>query len=126
VAQRLVRRICAQCAEPYTPDADALRLEFGISLDEVRGATFLRGRGCDACRNTGYKGRIALYEILPFTPEIKDLTVQRHNALVIKEAALRQGMRSLRASGWRRVTAGQTTVEEVLRVTADAEVLAPE
>lgn len=123
IAQRLVRRNCSVCAEPYSPEAEVVREEFGIDLSTVNGATFLRGRGCDACRNTGYKGRVALYEILPFTPEIKTLTVQRSNALDIKDAALRQGMRTLRSSGWYRATNGVTTLEEVLRVTADAEVL---
>jgi type II secretory ATPase GspE/PulE/Tfp pilus assembly ATPase PilB-like protein len=123
IAQRLVRRNCSVCSKPYAPEAEVVREEFGIDLSTVTGAQFLRGDGCDACRNTGYRGRVALYEILPFTPEIKTLTVQRSNALDIKDAALRQGMRTLRSSGWTRATAGMTTLEEVLRVTADAEVL---
>ncbi|MBI2431515.1 MAG: Flp pilus assembly complex ATPase component TadA [Candidatus Hydrogenedentes bacterium] len=124
VAQRLVRRICKYCAEPHHPDELLLQEEFGLSLEQVRGQQFMRGRGCDACRHTGYKGRVAVYEMLPFTNEIKYLTVQRATALDIKQKALDQGMRTLRNSGWRRVCAGETTLEEVLRVTADVESIA--
>ncbi|MBI3118532.1 MAG: Flp pilus assembly complex ATPase component TadA, partial [Candidatus Hydrogenedentes bacterium] len=80
VAQRLVRRICKYCAEPHHPDELLLQEEFGLSLEQVRGQQFMRGRGCDACRHTGYKGRVAVYEMLPFTNEIKYLTVQRATA----------------------------------------------
>ena len=123
VAQRLVRRICQDCAEPDQPDPVLLQEEFGVTPEHASHYTFMRGRGCDACRHTGYRGRIAVYEMLPFTQEIKQLTVQRTNALEIKQKALEQGMRTLRAAGWQRVCRGETTLDEVLRVTADAEAI---
>jgi type II secretory ATPase GspE/PulE/Tfp pilus assembly ATPase PilB-like protein len=123
IAQRLVRRICKHCCESVAPDPELLRIEFGVQGEKLSGANFLRGRGCEECRHTGYRGRIAIYEMMPFTERIKEMTVQRATALVIKKEALRQGMKTLRASGWQRVYAGETTVEEVLRVTADADTI---
>jgi type II secretory ATPase GspE/PulE/Tfp pilus assembly ATPase PilB-like protein len=123
IAQRLVRRVCTKCGHDIVPDLAVLKLEFGVSEADLAGAKFRLGDGCDHCRNTGYRGRAAIYEILPFTPEIKRLTVERATAIDIKDMALKQGMRTLRGSGWLRVMAGLTTIEEVLRVTADAEVL---
>ena len=123
VAQRLVRRICSECAQEVKPDLLVLQEEFGVAPGTQPDGKFLRGKGCEQCRHTGYRGRIAIYEILPFTNEVKELTVQRATALDIKRKALEQGMRTLRASGWARVQEGGTTVEEVLRVTADAEVI---
>lgn len=126
VAQRLVRKICTQCSEPYTPDADLLRLEFGYTGDGSSRLRFLRGRGCEACRHTGYRGRLAIYEMMAFTEKIKQMTVDRATAVQIKQEALRQGMKTLRASGWKRVCTGETTPEEVLRLTADADALSLE
>ncbi|MFM1921253.1 MAG: hypothetical protein RLZZ303_2887 [Candidatus Hydrogenedentota bacterium] len=123
IAQRLVRRICPKCSQPAPPDLEVLKLEFGVTEADLVDAKFLMGAGCDNCRNTGYRGRAAIYEIMPFTPEIKRLTVERKNSIEIKDLALAQGMKTLRKSGWLRVVAGMTTIEEVLRVTADAEVL---
>jgi type II secretion system protein E len=125
IAQRLVRQICSECSAPHTPETALLQEEFGLAPEDVDKIEFRHGPGCDACRQTGYKGRAAVYEILPFTNAIKELTVQNATSIAIKERALEEGMSSLRASGWRRVCEGKTTLEEVLRVTADAEVLAP-
>jgi len=126
IAQRLLRQNCDQCAVPTTYEDALLRAEFGPGADTVSEAAFRQGAGCAACRNTGYRGRSAIYEMLPFTPEIKHLTVERANSLEIKQVALKQGMRTLRQAGWLRVCDGRTTVEEVLRVTADADLLPPE
>lgn len=120
IAQRLVRRVCPQCSAPMQPDLVALEDEFAITQEEIAAANFQAGAGCDNCRGTGYRGRAAIYEIMPFTPEIKRLTVERATALDIKAKALEQGMKTLRRSGWLRIAAGLTTVDEVLRVTADA------
>ena len=125
IAQRLVRRVCPDCSEPFHPDAAEMLEEFGLTAGDTDKVDFRRGAKCDACRHTGYRGRAAIYEILPFTNEIKDLTVQRATSVEIRKIALEQGMRTLRASGWSRVCQGKTTVEEVLRVTADTEMLAP-
>ena len=81
----------------------------------------MRGKGCEQCRYTGYKGRLAIYEMLPFTEAIKDMTLQRVNAGIIKKEAMKRGMRTLRDAGWRRVYSGDTTAEEVLRLTADTD-----
>jgi type II secretory ATPase GspE/PulE/Tfp pilus assembly ATPase PilB-like protein len=123
IAQRLLRRVCASCARPDMPEARVLREEFGVELNASQAAAFRTGAGCDQCRHTGYRGRIAIYEMLAFSAGVKDLTVQRANALQIKRVALKEGMVTLRQSGWRRVCEGMSTVEEVLRVTADAEVM---
>ena len=121
IAQRLVRKVCPTCGAPYAPDPAVVREEFGIELTPALTAAMRAGKGCDDCRNTGYRGRLAIYEIMPFSVPIKELTNQRANALEIKRRALQEGMRTLRSSGWTRVLAGQTTVEEVMRVTADAD-----
>ncbi|MCK5861432.1 MAG: Flp pilus assembly complex ATPase component TadA [Candidatus Hydrogenedentes bacterium] len=121
VAQRLVRRICPHCAKPVEPDPALLRAEFGVSDSEIAGGQYRKGEGCEECLHTGYHGRIAIYEILPFTDRIKEMTVNRANAAEIKKEALLQGLRTLRASGWQRIHAGETTPEEVLRVTADSD-----
>ena len=126
VAQRLVRRTCKQCAEPYAPDLGLVRAEFGVSEAEAAKARFMKGRGCEACRHTGYRGRVAIYEMMSFTERIKQMTVERATALEIKQEALRLGMKTLRQSGWQRVAMGETTPEEVLRLTADADTLALE
>jgi type II secretory ATPase GspE/PulE/Tfp pilus assembly ATPase PilB-like protein len=123
IAQRLVRRVCTKCGTTVEPDLVLLRAEFGVEEGNLAGAQFRRGVGCDHCRNTGYRGRAAIYEIMPFTNEIKRLTVERATAIDIKDMALKQGMKTLRKSGWLRVLTGATTVDEVLRVTADAEML---
>ncbi|MCX5757227.1 MAG: ATPase, T2SS/T4P/T4SS family, partial [Candidatus Hydrogenedentes bacterium] len=122
VAQRLVRCVCVQCAEPYQPDASVLR-EFGVTLKGLENATFRRGRGCDACRHTGYRGRIAIYEILTFSGSVKEMTYHRSPASEIKRKGREQGMRTLRESGWQQVCRGRSTLEEVMRVTSDADVL---
>jgi type II secretory ATPase GspE/PulE/Tfp pilus assembly ATPase PilB-like protein len=123
IAQRLVRQICSECATSFEPDSLVLKEEFGLEKDALKDTNFRVGKGCDACRHTGYRGRVAIYEILPFTNEIKQLTVQRATSVDIKKLALSQGMGTLRSSGWNRVCMGHTTVEEVLRVTADVESL---
>ncbi|MDZ4860317.1 MAG: ATPase, T2SS/T4P/T4SS family [Candidatus Hydrogenedentes bacterium] len=120
LAQRLVRCICVHCAEPFTPSSTDYA-QLGKSPKDGEGATFRRGRGCDACRNTGYHGRIAIYELLPFTNEIKDMTIRREPSTHIKRRAMELGMRTLRSSGWQRVREGKTTFEEVVRVTAESD-----
>ncbi|MBI2885170.1 MAG: Flp pilus assembly complex ATPase component TadA [Candidatus Omnitrophica bacterium] len=112
IAQRLVRVICSKCKETYQPASHVLR---DTPLD---GATKLsRGTGCAACHQTGYKGRIGIFELLRVTEEIKNAIVAKQPAYVIREAARRGGMRTLREDGLAKVRAGVTTLEEVLRVT---------
>ena len=121
IAQRLVRRVCKHCGEPYTPAEEMLH-ELKAKGDEVNNATFRKGPGCEQCRHTGYAGRIAIAEILPFTQAIKELTVEREPSNKIKNKGRELGMKTLREAGWMRAQSGDTTVEEVLRVTADTDI----
>jgi type II secretory ATPase GspE/PulE/Tfp pilus assembly ATPase PilB-like protein len=121
IAQRLVRRLCPKCIEAFTPEPGLLD-QVRMPQEKAAGAKFRRARGCDACRNTGYRGRTAIYEILPFSDAIKELTVARAPSTHIKRKACELGMRTLRESGWQRICRGETTFEEVLRVTADSDI----
>jgi type IV pilus assembly protein PilB len=115
-AQRLVRRICVQCKEPLQIQAPAL-IEAGYSPDEAAKTTVQHGKGCATCNNTGYKGRVGLYEVMEINDELRELILVGASALEIKKKALEQGMITLRRSGLQKVAAGQTTMEEVLRET---------
>ena len=110
-AQRLVRRICPSCREEY-PIPQDLKAEFAT---EVK--TLWRGKGCPECMNTGYRGRIAIFELMVVTEEIKDLVTAQASVRLIKESAVASGMRTLRKDGLRKVAMGITTVDEVFRVT---------
>ena len=114
-AQRLVRRVCSFCAEPYTPPEDQL-FAFGIHPEDAAGATFMRGKGCDECKDRGYRGRMAIVELLHMDREIRDLVAQNAPADRIRQTALAQGMHTLKQSGLAKAMRGQTTVDEVLRV----------
>ncbi|MBM7507574.1 type IV pilus assembly protein PilB [Nocardioides salarius] len=115
VAQRLCRALCPRCREPYRPDPDELRrLRFAWPDDGPR--EIYRARGCAACSRTGYRGRMALHEVLPVTEEIERLAVRRAPTEDIGRAGREQGMTTLRDDGWTKVLAGRTTIEEVLRV----------
>ncbi len=116
IAQRLVRRICGACAEDYLPDPEVL-ISLGLPADVSGNLCFKRGRGCPACANTGYKGRFAIYEVMPVYDEIRALVFQRASTAEIKREAMLQGVASLRLSAINRLLDGMTTVEEVFRVT---------
>lgn len=108
----LVRKVCPHCAEPYDPPRALLGL-FGIK--DAEGATFRRGKGCYHCGNTGYLGRIGIFEVMPVTPEIQEAIVRRAHAQEISAIAQRQGvMNTLAQDAARKVRAGITTVEEAL------------
>jgi len=116
MAQRLVRTLCPACKEPYEPKPDQLPPDF--PLDEWRnGATLYRAAGCRACRHIGYRGRVGLFELMVTTDRIRQITHERESAWAVKKAAIEEGMRTLRQDGWRKVLAGRTTVDEVVRVT---------
>ncbi|MBT3300150.1 MAG: Flp pilus assembly complex ATPase component TadA [Candidatus Marinimicrobia bacterium] len=117
MAQRLVRRICKNCKEEYTPTAEELAL---IDLDpsKVKGV-FYRGKGCADCRNTGYHGRIAIFEMIPMGRDLRKLVFENANEDDIRQAALANGMVTLRESGISRVLDGTTSVEEILRSTVE-------
>ncbi len=114
IAQRLVRKICSNCSEPFQP-SETLVTSLGLPPDGDY--TFHRGKGCTACKQTGYRGRIGIYEVLLTNDQIRELVLQKAPATAIQAAARKNGMRTLREAGLRKVLQGLTTVEEVLRVT---------
>jgi general secretion pathway protein E/type IV pilus assembly protein PilB len=117
MAQRLVRTLCKSCCAPYEPTPEEIPSDF--PMDEVRekGITLFKNVGCRNCRGTGYAGRIGLYEFLEANDEIRQLVTERLPSNVVKQAAIRNGMRTLRQDGWKRVMSGQSTLAEVSRVT---------
>ncbi len=114
VAQRLVRRICENCKEPYKP-SPAILEELGISQEKER--RFYRGVGCEECKNTGYKGRMGIYEIMSMDETLRELTLKQASSDQIKKVAIQHGMRTLRQDGLFKAIQGITTLEEVIRVT---------
>ncbi|MDW8344535.1 MAG: GspE/PulE family protein [Verrucomicrobiae bacterium] len=122
IAQRLVRTICEDCREEYRPDPELLR-EVGFPAADVPTTRFFRGRGCEECRFTGFRGRTGIYEILVLTEALRPLVIERAPSTTIKQMACQHGMRTLRDDGWVKVRAGRTTVEEVARVTQEDEEL---
>jgi general secretion pathway protein E len=122
IAQRLVRTICPECTEKvdYPPEYLA---EIGVPVREL-GTRFSRGRGCDQCRQTGYQGRTAIYEICIITEPLRKLIMQKRDGGELKQCAIVEGMETLRHDGWRRVAQAKTTIEEVVRVTQTDEVMA--
>lgn len=115
LAQRLCRKICEQCKEEEKVPEDAL-MDIGFSQDEVGTFKLLKGKGCQTCGGTGYKGRIALYEVMPVSEELKEMIVKGATATELKRAAIKSGMKSLRMSGLTKIKAGVTSIEEVLKV----------
>jgi type IV pilus assembly protein PilB len=115
LAQRLGRRICANCKEPYKPPADALR-RVGFKMDDLESVVFYRGRGCEQCRHSGYRGRLGIFELMVLNEEIQDLIVKRAPLSEVRNAALASGMKTLKMDGFQKVLEGITTVEEVMRV----------
>jgi len=117
LAQRLVRKNCPACVAEDPQPAKVL-LDAGFTEDELDQIQLRRGRGCRECSNTGYRGRIAIYEVMPFTEELKELVLQGSSTAEIKAQAVRGGMKTLRRAGLNKVKEGITSLEEVLRVTA--------
>ncbi|MBI3272100.1 MAG: Flp pilus assembly complex ATPase component TadA [Planctomycetes bacterium] len=116
VAQRLVRLICKQCKEEYPPTAEELA-DIGLTLGQLKGGVVSRGRGCSECLDTGYHDRCGIYEVLPLTNHIRQQIMSRTESTTIKADAVAKGLRTLRMDGAQKVINGETTIEEVLRVT---------
>ncbi len=117
-AQRLMRKVCPKCKEPYEPEEKLLR-EAGIDPEMLKGGTlYKRGKGCQLCGFTGYKGRIAVTEVMPITPQLRDMILRGATSDELRETARKEGMRTLREDAIIKLKKGITTVEEVLRVTA--------
>ncbi len=116
LAQRLVRRICANCREEVVPGADVMA-DLQLTTDQTVGKKFFRGKGCEKCNRTGYKGRLGLYELLIMTDELRDMIMRNASTEDLREAARKNGMVTLRDSGMEGIFGGLTTAEEVIRET---------
>jgi len=122
LAQRLVRTICPKCAQTVDYPADYLA-EIAFPVEQL-GTRHKRGVGCDHCRQTGYQGRTAIYEVCVITEPLRKMIMQKRDGGELKQCAIAEGMQTLRQDGWRRVSQGKTTIEEVVRVTQSDEVMA--
>jgi type IV pilus assembly protein PilB len=118
VAQRLVRRVCVKCKEAYTPNEEQL-MELALRPRDVEGKEFYRGRGkgCDFCRRSGYKGRKGLYEIMAMDDDLRELVMKQASTSVLRQEAKKRGMRTLREAGLNAIYNGETTIDEVVRET---------
>lgn len=119
VAQRLVRRICAKCRSEYEPDDEQL-FELRLDRDQIKGKTFYYGKGCNRCNNTGYKGRLGLYEIMTFSDTIRNMIMEKASTNILRDEAVKNGMILLRENGLSAIYDGITTVDEVIKETIAA------
>jgi general secretion pathway protein E/type IV pilus assembly protein PilB len=117
MAQRLVRKICERCKEPYMP-TDAERRFMGLTSEQITSTTFFKGRGCNECNRTGFRGRLGIFEVFVINEEVQKMIYERVSAHVLRKAARELGMRTLREDGVRKIMAGLTTPEEVMKTTA--------
>jgi type IV pilus assembly protein PilB len=117
LAQRLVRKVCSKCKQPVEVHGEALR-ELGIPQAEAKNIRFFKGRGCPVCNNTGYSGRHGLYEVMPVSPAIRRMILDRASTGQIKARAMSEGMLTLRGDGLLKLRSGVTSAEEILRETA--------
>jgi type IV pilus assembly protein PilB len=120
IAQRLVRRICLKCKEEFTPTDEQL-MEMQLKRSDVQDRTFYRGRGCPACNHTGYRGRMAIFEIMPLDDHMRELVMSQASTNALRAASRQSGMRSLRETGLLAIYEGQTTIDEVVRETIQEE-----
>ncbi len=116
IAQRLVRTICPKCKEQFTPSEEQL-MELELRPEDVRGRSFYRGRGCDNCNGSGYRGRMGLFEILVIDDELREMVMNQSSTAAVRAEARRKGMRTLREAGLSALLNGQTTIDEVVRET---------
>ena len=116
IAQRLIRRICPNCKHEQ-PLPEEVLLEVGVDPAQYANTSFFKGAGCDRCNDTGYRGRTAIHEIFVMDNQLRKMVIRAESTVKIKKAALARGMRSLRLDGWEKVLLGQTTVQEVMRMT---------
>ena len=116
IAQRLVRRICLKCKEEYAPSDEEL-MELELTRQSVENQTFYRGRGCESCNHSGFKGRRALFEILRMTDQLREMIMAEVTTAALREEAQLSGMTTLRDSGMAALFEGQTTIDEIVRET---------
>jgi type II secretory ATPase GspE/PulE/Tfp pilus assembly ATPase PilB-like protein len=115
IAQRLARKLCEHCKEPYTPPMETLK-KYNFSDDQLHNATFFKATGCQECSNRGFRGRLGVYELLRLNEELGELIVRRSPLSEITQAALSAGMTSLMKDGLIKAARGMTTIEDVMRV----------
>jgi type IV pilus assembly protein PilB len=115
-AQRLVRRLCKECKDQVPMPRQALA-DIGYGPEDAGTVQVFKGRGCPTCNNTGYKGRVGLYEVMEITDAMREMVLTGASAIELKNKAIEEGMITLRGSGLRKLKAGLTTVEEVVRET---------
>jgi len=120
VAQRLVRRVCAKCKQEYMP-SEAELMEVELRPDDVAGRTFFRGNGCEVCNGSGYKGRLAIFEMMIMDDTLRELIMQQASTALLRTESRRRGMRTLRESGLLSIYDGRTTIDEVVRETINEE-----
>ena len=116
IAQRLARRICTNCKEEFMPSEEQL-MELALRPQDVGGRTFFRGRGCERCNKSGYKGRLAIFEIMAMNDDMREIIMSQGSTAVLRHAARKYGMRTLRECGLLSIYDGQTTIDEVVRET---------
>jgi len=116
LAQRLIRRCCTKCKEEYNPDDEELRL-LGITREQIGNRPFYKGKGCETCNNSGYKGRVGIFELLIVSPAIQALINQKQPTQIIKNKAIEEGMVTMRTDGIKQILEGITTAKEVLQYT---------
>jgi type IV pilus assembly protein PilB len=115
-AQRLARRVCSECKQPEEIPVQAL-IDAGVAPDEASSFICMRGKGCPVCNNTGYKGRVGFYQVMPMREELKELILNGANTAEIKRESMRLGIKTMRQSGLTKLKEGVTSFEEVLRIT---------
>jgi type IV pilus assembly protein PilB len=120
VAQRLVRKICERCKTPFEP-TDSQLMELGLTPADIKGKNFYYGRGCSRCNNTGYRGRVGIFEIMVFNDEMRELIMNQASTNLLRAAALKAGMKLLRENGLVAIYDGITTIEEVVKETVSEE-----
>jgi general secretion pathway protein E len=116
VAQRLIRVLCNDCKEPYTPEADTLK-RLGLEPEDLKDAVFYKAGACDKCFQSGYRGRVGIYEILVLNEKLQSMIMKTYDSHQLKREAIASGMTTLYQDGIRKALQGITTIEEVLRVT---------
>jgi type IV pilus assembly protein PilB len=118
VAQRLLRTVCAKCKVENPLPKEKL-IELGIAPEAVAAVKSVKGVGCQVCNKTGYKGRVAIYEVLDFSPTLKEMVLRGESAMELKKAAVREGMKTLRMSALTKAAEGRTTFEEAISLTME-------
>jgi type IV pilus assembly protein PilB len=116
LAQRLARKVCVDCRVAYRVDAQQLR-DFGFTEQQATVQQLIKGAGCKNCNGSGYRGRVALYEVMKFSDSLKEMVLQGASTAELKTSAIKSGMKTLRMSGTEKILQGITTIEEVGRVT---------